>query len=212
MTNPDTATLFMADDHPIFLEGLRRIIDKKRFRIVGDAANGKEALEKILALQPDIALLDISMPELTGICVARELRKRKMKTKVVLLSSHDDQKHLDDAIKLDIRGYMLKDNTGRELADALAYVLDGNTYISPILSARILKNMTAAKTRNIAPLTAAEKGILALLAENKTSQEIASILHCSPRTVETHRANICGKLQLKGHNALLNFALKHLKK
>lgn len=203
-------TLFLADDHPIFLEGLRRIIDKKSFRIIGDAANGKDALDSILMLQPDIAILDIAMPELTGICVARELRKRKMKTKIIILSSHEDQKYLDEAIKLDVRGYVLKDNTRQELLDAIEYVQKGDMYISPLLSARILKmNKSAVKTRDIASLTPTEKEILALLAEHKTSQEIASILNCSPRTVENHRHNICAKQQLKGHNALLHFALKH---
>ncbi len=209
MTAGAITSIFIADDHPIFIEGLRRIIDERHYKIVGDAGNGKEALEKILELRPDIAILDISMPELTGIGVARELRKHKLTTKVVLLSSHDDQKHLDDAIKLGICGYVLKDNTRQELMDALAYVQKGDTYISPLLSARILKKMTSEKARGHAALTPAEKEILALLADNKTSQEIAAILGCSPRTVENHRANICAKHHLKGHNALLHFAIKH---
>lgn len=209
MTNPRVTTLFMADDHPIFLEGMRRIIDDVRFTFIGDATDGAEALEKILRLRPDIAILDISMPSLTGICIARELHQRKLPTKVILLTSHDDQQYLVEALKLGIRGYVLKENTRQELLDALEYVLKGKTYISPLLSARILKNAADPKIPAIAALTAREKEVLSLVAQNKTSQEIASILVCSAKTVENHRHNICEKLHLKGHNALLHFALKH---
>ena len=211
----NTKNILVADDHPIFREGLVRIIERdSAFKIVAQTGDGKEALDLARELHPDIAVLDISMPSADGLEVARIAQKERLPVEIVILTMFKDEKFFNAAMDLGVRGYVLKDSIAIELLACLHSVSNGKYYISPAISgflvdrkARVQSLIKSAPGVN--DLTPAEKNILRLLAENKTSKEIADALSVSIRTVENHRTHICSKLGIKGHNKLLQFALEN---
>lgn len=207
--------VFIADDHPIFREGLVKIIERHiAFSLVGQAADGADALRSIRELHPDIAVLDIEMPKMSGIDVARSVHKEALATELVILTMYKDPVYFNAAFDLGVRGYLLKDVVGGELISCLTTIAEGDYYISPVISQLLVdrKKMSDALLKNVPSLnslTPAEKNILKLLAENLTSKEIAEKIFVSARTVENHRTHICQKLGIKGHNRLLQFALEN---
>lgn len=209
--------IIIADDHPLFRRGLREAIEEvERFRIVAECTNGGDALERIQSLQPDIAILDMQMPEMGGLEVAATLQKGKNATALVFLTVHDDQDMFHRAMELGARGYILKDAVVSEIVQGIDIVAAGEYYFSPQLSSRWmrenerLRNTVDAQT-GLSRLTVAERRILSLIAEELTTEQIAEMLCISPRTVEHHRSNINHKLSLNGAYALVRFALKHRK-
>ena len=207
--------VFIADDHPIFRKGLVDIIsEEKDFEVIGEAKDGVTALDMIKNLKPDIAVLDIEMPEMNGLEVAKNLRAEKSDVNIVILTMYKDEEYFNAALDLEVKSYLLKDSVASELISGLKAVTQGDFYISPAISGYIIEwNRKKKKLENdnpeIANLTNMEKQILRLLAENKTSREIADITFTSIRTVQNHRNNICNKLNLKGFNKLLQFALQN---
>ena len=206
--------LIIADDHHIFRKGILSIATEEgNIEILGEAANGKEALKMILEKHPDIAILDIDMPHLSGLDVARKVKELKLKTKIVILTIHKDKEYFDEALELDIKAYVLKESIANDLIDCIRRVAAGEYYISSSISGYLMeKNKTSPKQTGIEKLTPAEKEILKLIAQNKTSAQIADELFRSVRTIENHRNNICIKLELSGPNALLLFAYDNRKK
>lgn len=209
--------IIIADDHPLFRRGLREAIEEvDRFSIVAECTNGGDALERIQTLQPDIAILDMQMPEMGGLEVAATLQKGKNTTALVFLTVHDDQDMFHRAMELGARGYILKDAVVSEIVQGIDIVAAGEYYFSPQLSSRWmrenerLRNTVDAQT-GLSRLTVAERRILSLIAEELTTEQIAEMLCISPRTVEHHRSNINHKLALNGSYALVRFALKHRK-
>ncbi len=207
--------VLIADDHPIFREGLVRIIERdKSFTIVGQCGDGGEALALIRELQPEIAILDISMPTMSGLDIARSAQKEGLSVNIIILTMYKDEKYFDAAMDVGVKGYVLKDGIATELIDSLRAISSGKYYISAVISDLLidrrkrLQSLTKA-IPSLSALTTAERNILKLLAENKTSREIANDLFISVRTVENHRTHICNKLGIKGHNKLLQFALEH---
>lgn len=206
--------VLIADDHPIFRQGLSVIIEKNRnLRVVGEAQNGEQAVELTKSLQPDVVILDIDMPVKDGIETARELRSLGLSAKVVFLTMHKDNSILRSLRSLGVKGYVLKDSALNEISNCINRVAAGSTYLSPALNDLILENVEAPKRPEIPPLMStlspAERNVLKLVTESKTSREIAVALFVTVRTVETHRYNICTKLGLNGPNALFKFALQH---
>jgi DNA-binding NarL/FixJ family response regulator len=207
--------ILIADDHPIFRQGLRTVIEKSsRLRVVAEAEDGMTALERIEEHKPDVAILDIDMPNLDGFAVARTIRNRRLQVSVIFLTMHKDELHLNEALDTGAAGYLIKDNAAADLVNCIDAVSNGESYISPAVSGFLLKRgrRTAALAQQqpgLNDLTAAEHRILELLAEYKTNKEIASDLCISVRTVENHRANICSKLDIHGPHALVKFAVKH---
>jgi len=207
--------VLIADDHPIFREGLVRIIERdKSFTIVGQCGDGGEALALIRELQPEIAILDISMPTMSGLDIARSAQKEGLSVNIVILTMYKDEKYFDAAMDVGVKGYVLKDGIATELVDSLRAISSGRYYISPVISELVIDRRQrlqslAKATPALSGLTTAERNILKLLAENKTSREIANDLFVSVRTVENHRTHICNKLGIKGYNKLLQFALEH---
>jgi DNA-binding NarL/FixJ family response regulator len=205
----------IADDHPIFREGMVRTIERDRsFLIVGQAGDGEEALGLVSELHPDIAVLDVSMPVMDGLEVARLIHQKALLTEVVVLTMYKDARYFDAALDLGVRGYILKDSVGTELLSCLKAVAGGVYYISPALSHFLIERnrkseALSASTPMRDRLTPAELNIMRLLADNLTSKEIAAKLFVSIRTVENHRMHICQKLGIKGHNKLLQFALEN---
>lgn len=206
-------TIVLADDHPIFRHGLRQLIERESgFRVVGEADNGRSALEVIGTHAPDVAVLDLDMPELDGFEVAQRVLERRLPSHIVILTMHNDELHLSRAIDLGVRGYLIKDGAAAEVVDCIKAVTAGGQYVTPSLSAHLLRRVRREAHTNQPSggrFTPAERRVLALLADLRTTRQIASELGVSPRTIDNHRANLCAKLNLQGPHALAKFALEH---
>jgi DNA-binding NarL/FixJ family response regulator len=206
--------ILIADDHPIVRQGLRHAIEADpRFAVIAESANGRTALEQIQQLRPDIAILDIDMPELDGFSVAREVRARELAVDIIFLTVHRDERFFAEALQLGTKGYVLKDSAVTDIVSSICAVAAGDHFASPALTSYLIKSRRAgggaAQNNGLQDLTATERRILAMIAEYKTSREIGDALCISHRTVQTHRANICTKLDLHGNHALMKFALAH---
>ena len=211
----DKATIVLADDHPIVRQGFARIIERDgSFSVVAEAGEGREALRLIHELKPDIAVLDIAMPGRNGLEIAHDLRHDRVSAcRIVLLTMYRDREYFEEAMSLGIKGYILKDSAVADLLVCLRTIRAGGHYISPTLSGYLIHpgepGPPAPLKILLDRLTPSEMAVLRLIAENKTSKETADALFVSYRTVQNHRFNMCRKLELKGHNKLLHFALKH---
>ena len=203
----------IVDDHPLVREGLRHVIAADpRFTLVGEVGSAAAALELIRAETPDLAVLDVNLPDRSGLEVAAELKALESTTRVVILTMLMDEQAFNHAMNLEIQGYVLKENAATEIIRCLVAAAKGEAFVSPSLSTFLLRRHgRSAALSGLKPglqdLTFAERRILKRVAENKTSKEIAAELLVSPRTVESHRAAIAKKLDLKGSNSLLQFAL-----
>lgn len=209
--------VLIADDHSLIRQGfVSMLADHKDFEVIAEAGDGLEALNKIRELKPDLAVLDISMPRMNGLDVAREAKKENLGVEFVILTMFKDKEYYDEAIEAGAKGYVLKENSRRDLVTAMSFVSHGMSYVSPM----ILKLLGDRKQALPAPvvkdiknimdqLTATEKKVLKFISENKTSNEVAEELGISYKTVRAHRNNICAKLNLKGFNALLAFAVEN---
>jgi two-component system, NarL family, response regulator DegU len=203
-------TAVVADDHPIFRKGLidalKQIHD---LDIIAEVSDGVEAYKNIIAKRPDVAILDIEMPGLTGIDVAKKVLGEKSETKFIVLTMHREKDFFNDAMNIGVMGYVLKDNAITELIDCVKKVIKGGKYVSPGIEKLLVRNEGEKHVPEIDKLTATERVILKLIAESKTSSEIAQLLFVSPHTVDNHRANIVKKIGLEGKNSLLKFALEY---
>ena len=206
-------TVIVADDHAIFRQGLTGLIEREPgLRVVAEAANGRAALEAIVAHAPAVAVLDLDMPELDGFAVARRVRELSLPSRLVILTMHTDGVHLTQAIDLGVRGYVIKDDAAAEVVACIRVVAAGGEYVTPSLSSHLLRRVRRAGSADKPPevhLTPTERRVLALLAELKTTRQIAAELGVSPRTIDNHRANLSAKLGLQGPHALAKFAMEH---
>jgi DNA-binding NarL/FixJ family response regulator len=207
--------LLIADDHPLLRAGLRQVIETDpRLQVVAEASDGATALQLLTAHKPDVAVLDIEMPQLTGFALLREMRAQRLVTAVVFLTMYRDEEMFNEALDLGALGYVLKDSATTDIVAAIRAAAAGQPYISPAISAFLLNRSTRAATLvqqhpSLSDLTPTERRVLKLIAEHKSSKQIAAELFISYRTVENHRANICQKLSLKGSHSLLKFAFDH---
>ncbi|MBX7053611.1 MAG: response regulator transcription factor [Pyrinomonadaceae bacterium] len=205
-------SVLIVDDHPIFRQGLTAVIGKDpRLTVVGEAGNGVEALDAVKAAEVKVIVLDIDMPVMDGLDTARALRNTGSDVAIIFLTMHKDTSILRSMKMLDVRGYVLKDSAMNEIVDCIRIVAAGKTYLSPALNEIVLgamgENTESGTFKALQTLTATEKRVLKRIAESKTNREIAAELFVAVRTVETHRYNICSKLDLAGPNALLSFAI-----
>jgi two-component system, NarL family, response regulator DegU len=211
----DRVQVVIVDDHPLFRQGLRQVIvSDSRFELTGEADNGEAALQLIQKEKPDVAVLDVNLPRMSGLEVAMVLQSKKSKTGLVVLTMLKDEHAFNQAMNLDIKGYVLKENAAEEILSCIASVAAGQPYVSPSLTSFLLRRRSrtdtlAARTPSLSDLTTAERRVLKAIAQKKTTKDIAAELFISPRTVESHRANISAKLALKGPNSLLQFAVEH---
>lgn len=206
--------IIIADDHHIFRKGILSIVNEDAsIEVVGEASTGEEAVELAEKLHPDIALLDIDMPQMSGLDAARKIREKKLNTKVVILTIHKDKEYFDEAMDLDIKAYVLKESISNDLTECIKQVAGGGYYISPSIAGYLLQQRKPkAEENDLDKLTPSELQILKLIAQNKTSVQIADELFRSVRTIENHRNNICSKLGLKGPHSLLLFAYENREK
>jgi DNA-binding NarL/FixJ family response regulator len=207
--------IVIADDHPIFRSGLRtEIVKVPGLKIVAEAEDGESALERIQTFRPEIAILDVEMPNRNGFEVMRAIQEKKLPVAVIFLTMHKGERFFTAALDKGAKGYVLKDGAVNEIVAAIKAVAAGENFISPSLSTILIKQRhraisLAEQTPALRHLTAAERRVLCLIAANKTSKEIADELFVAESTVNKHRENICRKLDLHGSHALLNFALEH---
>jgi DNA-binding NarL/FixJ family response regulator len=204
--------IVVVDDHPLFRRGLREAIEENsRFRIVGEASDGEEAMRLLADAKPRIVVVDIDMPRLNGLEMARALQKMNFPVTVVFLTMYKDEGMFNAAMDLGVKAYVLKENAAGEIIDALEKVAEGGTFVSHSMLSLGQKRTNRAQELllskpQIEDLTPAERRILKHIAEDRTSKEIADLLQISVRTVDNHRLNICQKLNLHGAHSLLKFA------
>ena len=206
--------LLIADDHPIFRRGLRDVIEAERdLEIVAEESDGAAALETITRLHPDLVVLDIDMPKRGGLEVVRALGKADALPPVIFLTMYDDEELFDEALDLGVMGYVLKESATREIVEAIRTVAGGKPYISGQMSRALLsrsgRTIPFPGGKDLDQLSDAERRVLRLIAQGKTSKAIADELHLSPKTIDNHRTNIASKLNLRGTHALLKYALRH---
>ncbi|MBN1481367.1 DNA-binding response regulator [candidate division KSB1 bacterium] len=206
----NNTTILLADDHRIVREGIARLLESfGDIEIVGQANDGYEAVTLATQLQPDILVLDITMPKLLGVEVISDVRIHSPGTKIIVLSMHHKDKYIKDCMRNGASAYLLKESAVNELKSAIQYVLKDQIYLSPAISRSVVKDwLTPDSNHNGSPLTSREREILKLLAEGYSNKEIASMLFISPKTVETHRHRINDKLNLGNVADLVRYALK----
>lgn len=208
-----TTKLIIADDHPIVRSGLRTIIETDpQFDVLGEANDGGEAIALIEKLTPDIAILDVDMPNIDGFHAARMIHQRGLPVKTIFLTIHSEEDLFQSAMDLGAHGYLLKQSAISEILPAIKAVSVGNFYVTPSLTAFLLKRRKPVSNENASlldGLTKTERMILRMIGDYKSSKEIGEALFIHFRTVQNHRNNIARKLELTGHNALLKFALDH---
>jgi DNA-binding NarL/FixJ family response regulator len=205
-------TLLLVDDHPLLRHGLRDFIGKNsRFKIVGEASDGQEALQQIACLKPQITILDIDMPRLNGLDTIKAIRELPFPVKVIILTMYKEEDMFNAAMDLGAKAYVLKENAANDVVAALEKVDRGEAFVSASMSdagrrrSDRVRDLLLSKPQ-IESLTPAERRILKLIGEDYTSKEIADRLRLSVRTVDNHRQHICNKLKLHGTHSLLKFA------
>ncbi len=206
-------TIVLADDHHVVRQGLRVLLEgQPDFQLVGEAGDGLEAIQLTERLKPDVLLIDLMMPSLNGLEATRQVSQRSPHTRVVILSMHANEAYVLEALRNGAAGYVLKDSSAADLVHAVREVVAGRRYLSSPLSERAIEAyMQKASTVTSDPyemLTNREREVLHLAAEGYTNAEIADQLSISPRTAETHRANLMHKLGLRTHTDLIRYALR----
>lgn len=208
-------SVFLADDHAVVRDGLRALLEAQPdVRVIGDAANGRETVRKVAQLCPDVVILDIAMPELNGIEAAREISEVCPDTQLIILSMHATTEHIFRALQAGVRGYLLKESAGIEVVNAVRAVHTGQRYLSQKISDRMVddyihQRQSAQAESPLARLSPRERGVLQLVAEGKSSAQIADTLSLSPKTVETYRSRLMHKLGISDLPGLVRFAIQH---
>ncbi|MEE4175239.1 MAG: response regulator transcription factor [Xanthomonadales bacterium] len=208
MNSTTRPTCVIADDHCMFRQAIRSLLEDEGFDVVGEATNGHEAVKLVTQEKPQLALLDYGMPILNGSFAAAEILKRSPETQVVLLTMYDDETFALDAVKSGVRGYVLKEQAAQELVAALRQVLSGSIYLSPGISESVVTALLSKKEQPADLLTAREKQVLQLIAEGKTTKDIANLLHLSVKTAESHRSNIMNRLDVHNVASLVRYAIR----
>jgi DNA-binding NarL/FixJ family response regulator len=203
------ASILLADDHALIRQGLKALLERQGCRIVGEAADGQEAIRSVENVQPEIAILDISMPILNGIDAARALKKSAPKTKIILLTKHDEDQYVTEAMRAGVKGYVLKSQAADDLVHAIREVSRGSVYLSPKIS-RVVVDAYLSKERLSADgLSGRERQVLQLVGEGKSTKDIAVLLGISVKTAESHRARLMKKLDIHETASLVRYAIRH---
>lgn len=206
-------SIILADDHPFIRQGLRATIEREPdMKVLAEAGDGRTAIELIQTLRPQVAILDVDMPELDGFAVARSVRQQKLPLEIIFLTIHREEEFFNRALELDAKGYVTKDSAVTDILSGIRAVVSGQHYISSALTSFLLsqrRESAAPRSQGLNSLSPTERQVLKLIAEYQTSKEIAATLGISPLTVKTHRQNICLKLDVQGNHGLMKFALEH---
>jgi two-component system response regulator NreC len=202
--------ILLADDHALVRQGFRMILEAQGdMQIVGQAGNGREAVELTEKLHPDVVVMDVTMPELNGIEATRRLAVSAPRTRILALSMHKDSVYVREMLRAGARGFLLKDSGDADLVAAVRAVAKGEGYLSPAVSDAVLTDYRRHVTDPLDLLTTREREVLQMIAEGKTNKEIATVLTLSVYTVEAHRGRIMEKLNLHSTGELVRFALRN---
>jgi DNA-binding NarL/FixJ family response regulator len=201
-------SVVIADDHQMFRQGLSILLEAEGFHVVGEAENGQEAIRLTRQHNPQIAVLDYSMPVLNGLDAAREIRRQSPETAVVILTMYDDERYALEALNCGVRGFVLKHQTSADLINAIREVLLGSIYLSPAISAAVVKSLMSKNGELGELLTGRERQVLQLIAEGNTTKDIAGVLHLSVKTAESHRSRIMSKLDVHNIAGLVRYSIR----
>ncbi|HZC81727.1 MAG TPA: response regulator transcription factor [Nitrospiraceae bacterium] len=178
--------IVLADDHVLVRQGLKSLLEREKFQVVAEASDGQEVIRLAETLHPDIAVMDISMPTLNGIDAARELARSSPKTKTILLTQHEEEQYIHEALQAGVRGYVLKNQVASDLVHAIQQVSRGGFYLSPGVSQAVVEAYRSRSEKPSDPLSGRERQVLQLIAEGKSTKDVASLLGISVKTAESH--------------------------
>ncbi len=207
-------TILLADDHTIVRQGLAKMLaEEPDFKVIGEAQDGREAVRKVATLNPDVILMDITMPLLNGIEATRQIKKTSPNTKIIILSMHSHNYYISELFSLGASGYLLKNSTGADIIQAIRAAMEGNTYLSPSISRKVVEGYVSLRKKKSYPeelysrLSNREREVFQLIAEGHSTREISELLCVSASTIKTHRANIMEKLQMDNISQLIKCAI-----
>lgn len=200
--------VLLADDHALIRQGLKALLEKHGFQVVSEASDGQETLRYAEQTQPDVAIVDISMPILNGVDAARELKRSAPKIKVILLTQHDEDQYVTESLRAGVRGYVLKSQAGADLIHAIQEVCRGSVYLSPKISRAVVDAYLSKTFVAADPLSGRERQVLQLVGEGKSTKDIATHLGISVKTAESHRARLMKKLDIHETASLVRYAIR----
>jgi two-component system response regulator NreC len=200
--------VLLADDHLLVRQGLKALLEREGFRVINEASDGQEATQIATKEQPDVAILDIGMPLLNGIDASREVCKGSPKTKAILLTQHDENQYVTEALRAGIKGYVLKNQAANDLVHAIREVCKGGIYLSPSISRAVVDAFLSKSELSAESLTARERQVIQLIGEGKSTRDIASLLGISVKTAESHRARLMQKLDIHEIASLVRYAIR----
>ena len=200
--------VLLADDHTIVRQGLRVLLQREGFEVVGEAANGAEAVRLATETMPDVAVLDYGMPLMNGLAAAREIMTACPRAKLILLTMHADDRYVLEAVRLGVKGYVVKSQAPTDLVRAINEVLNGMMYLSPRVSRTVVQAYLAKSELPPDPLTPREREVLQLVAAGKTTKEVAGLLGISVKTAESHRTHIMQKLDTSNTAGVVRYAIR----
>jgi two-component system, NarL family, response regulator NreC len=201
--------IVLADDHVVVRQGLRSLLERAEFEVIGEAGDGQEAIRLVEKLRPAVAVLDIAMPTLNGIDAAREISKVSPETKTILLTMLTEDQYVLESLRAGVKGYVLKSNSTEELVHAIREACDGKVYLTPAASTAVVQAYVAMSSASPPELTEREREVLQLVAEGKTSKDIAEKLGITWRTAESHRSHIMEKLAIHDVAGLVRYAIRN---
>ena len=200
--------VLLADDHSIVRQGIKALLDKEGLDVVAEASNGQEAVKLVHEHKPDVAVLDLSMPLLNGLDAAREILKTSPRTKPMLLTMHTEDHYVLEALRVGVRGYVMKNHSGEDLVRAIVQVARGEVYLSPGISEVVVQAYLNKTDYSSDPLSGRERQVLQLVAEGNTTKKVASLLGLSVKTAESHRTRIMEKLDIHETAGLVRYAIR----
>jgi DNA-binding NarL/FixJ family response regulator len=200
--------ILLADDHVVVRQGLRALLEREKLSVVGEASDGQEAVRKVEELHPDIAVVDIAMPLLNGIDACREIVRVSPSTRAIILTMHPEDNYVLEAMRAGVRGYVLKTRASADLVQAIREVSRGNIYLSPGVSEAVVEAYLSKTDVPPDPLSPRERQVLQLVAEGKSTKEVAALLGVSVKTAESHRTRIMSKLDIHETAGLVRYAIK----
>lgn len=201
--------ILLADDHRIVRQGLLALLNREGFEVVAEASDGQEAVRLAAQLAPDVAILDVTMPLLNGLDAAGEILRQRKNTRVILLTMHAEEYQIATALRAGVRGYVLKTQAAEALVHAIHETVAGSVYLSPGISECVVQGYLSGTPPDVEPLAPRERQVLQLVAEGKTSKEIASLLGLTVKTAESYRSKVMEKLDIHETAGLVRYAIRH---
>jgi DNA-binding NarL/FixJ family response regulator len=201
--------ILLVDDHVLVRQGLKGLLEREGFAVAGEASDGQEALQQAEAVRPDIVVMDISMPTINGLSAAREIQNKIPKIKTILLTQHDEKQYVTEAMEAGVKGYVLKNQAGSDLVQAVRQVSRGQVYLSPGVAQAVVESYQSGGGKSGPRLTVRERQVLQLIAEGKSTKDIAAVLGISVKTAESHRTRLMQKLDIHETASLVRYAVRN---